>query len=107
MAKRLAATAARDGERTHLWVSGELDLTTRDDLITAALEALAETPVVLDVDLSGVTFCDSSGISGLLAILRMSEGEGKRLIVSHPQHQVTRALEIAGVLDRLTDPAPG
>ncbi len=83
-------------------VAGELDLNTRDDLITASLTALGGGTAVLELDLSGVTFCDSSGISSLLALLNMTADTGKRLLVSNAQGQVERALVMTGLLDRLT-----
>lgn len=99
--KRLTITEAREGDRLRLYVSGELDLTTRDDLINTVMGALDGQPDGLDLDLSGVGFCDSSGISGLLAVRRMSRGVGKRVVVVNPQQQVERSLAISGVLDEL------
>jgi anti-anti-sigma factor len=86
---------------TRIQVAGELDLDTRDSLIGAAHKALA--PVrELEIDLSGVTFCDSSGVSGLIAVYRMAQESGKRIVVTNARAQVERTLTIAGVLPALT-----
>jgi len=103
--KRLTTTAERLTDRTRLSVHGELDLSTRDELINAAVPALASAQV-LELDLADVPFCDSSGISGVLAIYRMSADAGKHLVVTNPREQVRRALDVSGVLDRLTAEDP-
>ncbi len=52
-----------DGLRPVVWVSGELDIATASTL-RSQLEGLADQKVLLD--LTGVTFMDSSGISILI-----------------------------------------
>ena len=52
-----------DGLRPVVWVSGELDIATAATL-RSQLEGLADQKVLLD--LTGVTFMDSSGISILI-----------------------------------------
>jgi anti-anti-sigma factor len=105
--KNFTTTAEAGADRTRLLIAGELDLTTRDDLINAAARALEQTATVLDLDLCGVSFCDSSGLSGVLAVARLAETAGKRVVVSNPGPQVRRTLFISGVLDRLTDRGAG
>lgn len=91
-----------DGEDSLLAVSGEIDLSNRESLISAALAALENTTSVLTLDLAGVQFCDSSGVSGLLAIYRIAASDGKRVIVINPQRQIVQTLTIAGLLGSLT-----
>jgi anti-anti-sigma factor len=89
-----------------MMVTGELDLDTRDQLISAvhaALAGLAE----LELDLGEVSFCDSSGISGLVAVHRMAREAGKQVLVTHAHDQVASTLAIAGVLATLTGEDPG
>jgi anti-anti-sigma factor len=92
----------RDGGTIRLAISGEIDLKNRESLISACIAALQESVSLLEIDLAGVTFCDSSGVSGLLAIHRIAAGDGKRMVLINPQGQVKRTLEVAGLLDRLT-----
>jgi len=92
----------RDGDTVRLGVAGEVDLSNRESLISAAIGALEDTATVLEIDLAGVTFCDSSGVSGFLAIARIAAGDAKRMVLINPHGHVGRTLEIAGLLDRLT-----
>lgn len=59
---RLAAGHVR------LRLTGELDYDTAPELIAAAAELRSGVPVL--VDLTGVTLCDSSGLSALLVVHR-------------------------------------
>jgi anti-sigma B factor antagonist len=86
----------RAGERT-LLVSGEIDLATAPQF-RLELEALgleAHSPAV--VDLAGVTFLDSSGISALLAARQELAGTDVTLVLAGPSPQVRRVLEMTGV----------
>ena len=60
-------------------VSGELDLDTMGELneALAADDGLWRTTVV---DLRGLTFIDSSGVSGVLAAARRARDAGARLV---------------------------
>jgi anti-sigma B factor antagonist len=51
------------------------------------------------VDLSGVTFIDSSGVRELLAANRQAEAMGMRLQLVNPSAACKRVLEISGVWD--------
>jgi anti-sigma B factor antagonist len=61
------------------------------------------------LDLSGLSFMDSTGMRLLLEADAESRANGHSLELRAPTKAVTRVLEIAGVLDRLpftvTDPA--
>lgn len=98
----LSFDVIRDGETVRLALTGEVDLAHRESLISAAIAALEESTSVLEIDLDGVTFCDSSGLSGFLAIHRIAESDGKRMVLINPHGQLQRTLEVAGLLDRLT-----
>jgi anti-sigma B factor antagonist len=53
-----------------LYVSGELDLTTAPALRSRLIELIRGSAAALLVDLGGVTFCDSSGLSAAVAAER-------------------------------------
>jgi anti-anti-sigma factor len=98
----LTFTVLRTGSAVRLSVAGEIDLRNRESLISAAIGALQEPGSLLEIDLSSVTFCDSSGVSGLLAIQRIASNDGKRMVLVNPQGQLERTLVVAGLLERLT-----
>lgn len=55
----------------------------------------------VNLDLSGLTFIDSSGISTLLVLHRQVGNAGGRLTVSGARGQVARVFEITMVADHL------
>jgi anti-anti-sigma factor len=77
-------------------VSGELDLATTDGLTDALVDAAAGLTLVV-VDLSGLTFMDSSGIGALLAARNRVLANGGLLVLSRPRAIVRKALEIVGL----------
>jgi anti-sigma B factor antagonist len=89
----------------YIVVSGEIDLATVDDMRHAMTEAIAGDGVreVL-VDLTGVTFCDSSGMEAFDAAYGLAAGRGVRFRIFNMQPMVRRVLEVVGLLGPLTAP---
>jgi anti-sigma B factor antagonist len=83
-----------------LRVAGEIDLHTAPTLREAALAALRQHGTTLRLDLTDVTFMDSTGIEVLLATRRRAELEGGSLTLCHLTPAVRRIIEVTG-LDRL------
>ena len=82
---------------------GELDLSTAPQL-EACLNGLGVDGADVRLDLSGLSFCDSSGISAMVtAAKRVRKRRGHFSIVS-PQPAVRSVLEITGLLDYLSAP---
>ena len=80
-------------------LSGELDLGTVPRMEGALLEQLEQRPAVL-VDLSGLSFIDSSGIAALIEAKRGADGIPLGFLVG-PGSQVDRVFGIAGIGDTL------
>jgi anti-anti-sigma factor len=76
---------------------GELDLATVQTLIDR-IGWVAEDEGDVELDASELTFIDSSGLHGLVAIARKLSGHG-RLIIQHADPFVRNVLAITG-LDR-------
>ena len=57
-------------------VAGELDLATVDLLVDTASAQIQGGPARLTIDLTGVSFCDSAGINGLVKIRNASAAAG-------------------------------
>ena len=69
-------TVARDGDAATVVAEGEIDLASSPDL-RSELQALLDGGVrTLVLDLSGVTFIDSSGLGVLVGVLKRIEEEG-------------------------------
>ena len=83
--------------------SGELDLATVELFRREVQAALAEEPTDLVVDLTDVSFLDSSGIAVLAAALKSQRSRDAALVVTNPQPIVQRALELVGLGTLITD----
>jgi anti-sigma B factor antagonist len=100
---RLASLA--DG-RAVLHVSGDLDLSTRDLLACAVMDALAVTRTDhLLVDLSGTTFLDACGIGSLIRVQVLAGGAGADLSVRGARGMVATVLHITRVDEVLCRPS--
>lgn len=79
-------------------LAGELDLYNAEEVRSALLEAVAEGPALLVVDLGEVTFVDSTALGVLVDIHRRMGGRDKFHLAA-PGLETRRALEVSG-LDR-------
>ena len=79
---------------TLLVVVGEIDLGTVPLLEEAITEAMDRNAPRVELDLSGVSFADSSALS---AIMRVRRDAGSRLVVGRCSDTVERLFEITGV----------
>lgn len=79
---------------------GALDLSSRDELTSAAAKAFESgnlSAVVLD--LSAITFIDSTGIGAIVQIAGDASDVGARFALRQPSPRVIRILQIAGLED--------
>jgi anti-sigma B factor antagonist len=96
-----AVTTASYETETRVVVRGEVDVASANTLrraLTAAEEAEGENPIVLD--LTGVTFMDSSGLRALIEHVLISSADGDRLRIC-PSPEVAELLRVAGLTERL------
>ena len=78
---------------------GELDLSDAERASRVAAGAIAAGSGPFVVDLSELTYCDSSGIKVLLEIKRRACAAGRTVILRHPHARVRRVLDLAAVTD--------
>ena len=89
-------------DRLTLALRGEIDLGSAP-IVRASLDgAVAESHPVVEVDLAGVTFMDSSGLGALAAAHQALVAAGRQLVVTGAQGTVRRVLSISG-LDQAVD----
>ena len=88
-------------------VTGRLDVTTVPLLRTRIRSAIdrAGPRIDLDLDLSGVTYCNALGLGALVAAHRRARQDGGGLRVIAPSSAVTAALANSG-LDRILTVRP-
>ncbi|MFE6486230.1 STAS domain-containing protein [Streptomyces sp. NPDC057757] len=85
-----------DGIRV-VTMRGEIDRAIREELTEALLSHGGVTPPRTVVDLSGVTFMDSSGINALIAAHKSTHDAQGWLRIAGAQASVLRLLEIVGL----------
>jgi anti-sigma B factor antagonist len=85
------------GTATLLRITGELDLTAREELCDSILAALADGNVIIDLD--AVTFLDSEALGALIAGYNAARRRAAGYRVVNARGQVARVLTISGALD--------
>ncbi|MFB4308545.1 STAS domain-containing protein [Actinomadura sp. GTD37] len=95
-------TLQRLAGRTVVAVSGELDSASTPSLREQLHIALRDTGAHVTIDLSGVTFCDSSGLAMLVGACRRTEARGAIVVLAAPRAQLAKLLEITGLLRAVT-----
>jgi len=98
-AVELNVSSRSHGDHVIVTAAGEIDLYTAPKLqsdLAAIIEGAAPaTRVVLDM--SGVEFCDSTGMNALLAGLRQVRGRGGDLELAAPRPAVMKILQVTGL----------
>jgi anti-anti-sigma factor len=104
----LDITISAEGADLVLAIEGEVDLSTAPTLRTCLEHSAADSCGKVVLDLSGVTFLDSSGIAAIVRTHRTLAGTDRRLVLRNPRRAVQRVLTISGI-DGVIDvelPAP-
>jgi anti-sigma B factor antagonist len=97
----MRVTVHRPGDAVLLAVSGEVDLLSAPVLAGEITAALAETPALLAIDLSEVSFLASIGMTVLLKA-RREAGATTGVRVVAPEHSVVeRTLRLTGLYEAL------
>jgi anti-sigma B factor antagonist len=97
-AERLTITT-REGAGGELAVVGELDAYTAPTLEGRLLASIAEDD--LRVDLSEVSFMDSTGIRVIVKVDNELRGRDRALVIVRPSSAVMRLLQLTSLDDRL------
>ena len=101
----LALSSTAEAARTVVRVAGEVDVYTAPALRRFLEEQILRGCRDLVVDLSEVTFLDSTGLGVLVGRLRQMRMKGGQLRLAGPADRVVKVLAITG-LDRVFDIAP-
>ncbi|TML72731.1 MAG: STAS domain-containing protein [Actinobacteria bacterium] len=96
----LRVASSRIGAHTYVVaVTGELDLYSAEQVQRALAEAIDDAAESVVVDLMGVSFMDSAGLSVLVSASNALRSSGGKLVVAADDRRILRVLEITG-LDR-------
>ncbi|MFD8491727.1 STAS domain-containing protein [Amycolatopsis sp. NPDC059657] len=104
VAELFEVTVEPDETVTKVIARGEIDLISTPELETALRTALddARPPMTVLVDLAGVSFLSSSGMSALIQAHQSGQEQGVAVSIVVEERAVQRALTAAG-LDQLLD----
>ena len=91
----LDVTTTSQADRTIVRVRGEIDAATCDELADALASAI-EGAQHVELDVSGVTFIDSSGLRTLV-LAQQQLTESRQLVVKGPDATFRRLLDITGL----------
>jgi anti-sigma B factor antagonist len=97
-----ATRQSSDGRVVSLALSGELDLGSAPELDRELREIARTRPERLILDLSGLTFMDSTGLASIVEAKRLADADGHKLVLRRPTSQVQRLFELTGLTDRFT-----
>lgn len=98
LSDRLTVTCWRDGGTLMITCRGEIDLVTRDHLLTTAIAHVTDDRVRhVHVDLTGVTFLAAAGARGLLRLRCAAVRHGATFDLGRGADWLERILAIAGL----------
>ena len=89
-------------DRVRLVLSGEIDVSVRDDLRGVLHDVVATAAGATDLDLHDVTFLDCAGVGEFIRAYNEAQRLGHTVTVSGAQGVVRRVLELTDVLALLT-----
>ncbi len=97
---QLSVTTSAATDHTIVVVSGEVDAATSDPLRSAIFDVIEGGQPTVAIDMSEVSFIDSSGLRVLIGAYKAAESAGGKLRVGNPSEAVVRLLEITGQYER-------
>jgi anti-sigma B factor antagonist len=106
MAPGLTVESREDGNACVLALTGELSLADASALERRLEQVLTTNATTIVVDLAGVEFIDSTGLSVLVRAQQQATERGIELGVANPNAQAARLLSLTGLAERLTLPDP-
>lgn len=97
----LVTEISGSGSHALVLLKGELDVSTAGGLYEEFARLSHEGVVHVALDLTGLEFIDSTGISVLIAEHKRTASAGGELIILTPHHNVRRVFEVAGLMEVL------
>ncbi len=92
----LSCQAGADGYQV-IRVTGELDIATAEKAYSYISGVIDGRPAPVTVDLSGLTFCDASGLGVLARIARHARQAGRQLRLASPRPSLLKLIRLTGL----------
>ena len=86
---------------TRLSAAGEIDASSAHTFEAAAVQAMAEQPRLVEVDLTEVGFIDSSGLRSIISLSNRARERQVEVTITGMSAATRRVLEITGLIDTL------
>lgn len=103
----LSITKSTSADTVEVAPTGEIDVENAYEIKDAVQEVLAAgRPHRIELNMSGVTFIDSVGISGLVSAHQLAAVSGIRVVVTRPSRFAHRQLWVTGLLGLFGNPDP-
>jgi anti-anti-sigma factor len=97
----LRVAVSQQGTTTTIHPEGEFDLTAKETMDAAVRQALQRRPEKVVLDLSRVSFIDSSGIHVVIELAKRSARQNAYLVIIPGAPQVQRVFEICHLTEVL------
>ncbi|HET8820254.1 MAG TPA: STAS domain-containing protein [Thermoleophilaceae bacterium] len=88
-----------ESDRAIVTVRGDFDLEVAERVVAELAKVEEREPALLVVDLSGLSFMDSSGMGVVAAAHARAVEAGRRIVFVRPPYTVRRAFELSGFDD--------
>ena len=89
--------SAPGGDVRSLKLTGDVDIAAAEGVFREGSRCLEGGPPALEIDLSGVTFIDSSGLGALVRIRNQAERQGATVVLVNLSRSSRRLLELSGL----------
>jgi anti-anti-sigma factor len=103
----LSITTSTSADTVEVAPTGEIDVENAYMIKDAVMEALAQGRARrIELNMRGVTFIDSVGISGLVSAHQLAGVSGVKVVVTKPSRFAHRQLWVTGLLGLFGNPDP-
>lgn len=99
MTEEPVTSLARTADVVTVTLRGEVDVLNVDQVRTALVQALEGAPGSVVVDLSELSFIDSTGLGAIIFGFQRARDEGVGFALAHPSRGVHQILVLSGLLE--------
>jgi anti-sigma B factor antagonist len=89
----------READVTTVRLHGEIDVLTVDQVRVCLVEALDPRPATIVVDLTDLSFIDSTGLGALIFGFQRARDQDVKFQLAHPSRGVRQILVLSGLLE--------
>ncbi len=92
----LSSQTGADGRQV-VAMTGELDIATAQQAYSYISDVIDRSRASVSIDLSGVTFCDASGLGVLARAAKRARGKGRQFKLTSARPSLLRIMRITGL----------